>query len=78
MICSSNDPWMSASRAALWARRWGSRLIDGGALGHINAESRLGDWPFGQGQLRALAKLAGPEVQALARPDAPGGCMPGV
>lgn len=59
MISSDNDPWMSAAHAALWARRWGSSLIEAGELGHINAESGLGDWPFGLRQLHALAELAG-------------------
>ncbi|MEV4779755.1 RBBP9/YdeN family alpha/beta hydrolase [Burkholderia sp. LMU1-1-1.1] len=47
MIGSTNDPWMAAPRAALWAERWRSQFIDGGRLGHINAESGLGDWPEG-------------------------------
>ena len=47
MIGSTNDPWMAAPRAALWAERWRSQFIDGGPLGHINAESGLGDWPEG-------------------------------
>lgn len=47
MIGSTNDPWMAAPRAALWAERWHSHFINGGPLGHINAESGLGDWPRG-------------------------------
>ena len=58
MIASTDDPWMSAPRAEQWARRWGSIFVNGGALGHINAESQLGDWLFGQQQLRKLAELA--------------------
>jgi predicted alpha/beta hydrolase family esterase len=58
LIGSTNDPWMRIGNAALWAARWGSRFIDAGALGHINAESQLGDWPFGLLQLQALAELA--------------------
>ncbi|CDG81810.1 RBBP9/YdeN family alpha/beta hydrolase [Janthinobacterium agaricidamnosum] len=58
MIASDTDPWMSASSAALWAKRWGSSFINGGDLGHINSESRLGDWLFGQSQLQALVGLA--------------------
>ena len=42
LIGSRDDPWMRADHAAAWARRWGSGLIDAGALGHINAESRPG------------------------------------
>jgi predicted alpha/beta hydrolase family esterase len=54
VISSRDDPWMSAGQAALWARRWGSEVHDAGALGHINAESGLGDWPFGQKRLQLL------------------------
>ncbi len=58
MIGSSDDPWMGASCAALWSRRWGSQFVEAGALGHINAESQLGDWPFGYTRLLALAAMA--------------------
>jgi len=58
MIASTNDPWMSLEKAALWARRWGSDFVNGGALGHINAESGLGEWLFGQQQLQLLAERA--------------------
>ncbi len=60
VIGSGNDPWMRIEHAALWAGRWGSRFIDAGPLGHINAESQLGDWPFGQRQLQSLVELAEP------------------
>jgi predicted alpha/beta hydrolase family esterase len=58
MIASSDDPWISAPCAAQWAARWGSTFIDAGALGHINAESSLEDWPDGLARLQALAELA--------------------
>jgi len=58
LIASTNDPWMPLERARQWARRWGSTLIDAGALGHINAESGLGDWIFGQQQLQILVERA--------------------
>jgi predicted alpha/beta hydrolase family esterase len=58
MVGSTNDPWMAAPRAALWAQRWGSRFINGGPLGHINAESGLGDWPEGLETLYFLAEQA--------------------
>jgi predicted alpha/beta hydrolase family esterase len=47
VIGSTNDPWMTGSRAAHWADRWGSDFFNAGPLGHINAESGLGDWRFG-------------------------------
>lgn len=58
LISSTNDPWMRADQAARWARRWGSELIEAGALGHINAESGLDDWPFGQERLQLLYEQA--------------------
>jgi predicted alpha/beta hydrolase family esterase len=58
MVGSTNDPWMAAPRAELWARRWRSRFINGGPLGHINAESGLGDWPEGLETLYFLAEKA--------------------
>ena len=58
MVGSTNDPWMAAPRAEQWARRWGSRFINGGPLGHINAESGLGDWPEGLETLYFLAEKA--------------------
>lgn len=47
VIGSANDPWMSDTRAAGWAERWGSAFFNAGPLGHINADSDLGDWRFG-------------------------------
>ena len=58
MVGSTNDPWMAAPRAQQWARRWHSRFINGGPLGHINAESGLGDWPAGLQTLYFLAEKA--------------------
>jgi uncharacterized protein len=55
VVASSNDPWMRAARAVHWAQVWGSEFVEAGALGHINAESGLGDWPAGQDLLRQLA-----------------------
>ena len=54
LIGSANDPWMTAERAADWAGIWGSEFVNAGALGHINADSDLADWPFGLAQLQRL------------------------
>lgn len=56
MVASSNDPWLNPPVAQDWAERWGSRLIDLGPAGHINAESGYGPWPFGLELLRAMQK----------------------
>jgi predicted alpha/beta hydrolase family esterase len=58
MVSSANDPWMRAEAAAAWAARWSSELVEGGRLGHINADSGLGDWPAGTALLRRLLDLA--------------------
>lgn len=54
LVASTNDPYGTFSFAANCARAWRCRLIDAGALGHINAQSGLGDWPEG---LRVLEEL---------------------
>ena len=58
LVGSANDPWMEGRRASQWAARWGSAFVNLGALGHINAESGLGDWPAGLSLLRELAATA--------------------
>lgn len=54
LVASTNDPYCSFERAAYFASAWGARLVNAGALGHINADSGLGDWPQGQALLQAL------------------------
>lgn len=58
VIGSSNDPWMTLSGAAEWAGIWGCEFVNAGALGHINAESGLEDWPFGLEQFQRLMRSA--------------------
>jgi predicted alpha/beta hydrolase family esterase len=65
LVSSRDDPWMRPDHAALWARRWGSVLVDVGPLGHINAESGLGDWQFGQDALQLLYERAHNERPAM-------------
>ena len=66
LVSSRDDPWMRAGRAARWAERWGSLHIDAGARGHINAESQLGHWQFGQEALHLLYERAHNHDPALA------------
>ncbi|HKY36325.1 MAG TPA: alpha/beta hydrolase [Polyangiaceae bacterium] len=56
VVASRNDPYGSFELSARCARAWGSELSDVGALGHINADSGLGDWPEGE---RLLSDLLG-------------------
>ena len=47
VIASRNDDRVSFDRAEIFARAWGSTLVDAGNLGHIGSVSKLGLWPFG-------------------------------
>lgn len=47
IIASSNDPWMTDSKAAYWALQWGADFLRLKNVGHINSESNLGFWPEG-------------------------------
>ncbi|MDM0046736.1 alpha/beta hydrolase [Variovorax dokdonensis] len=58
MVAADNDPFCSAERSRDMARDWGANYIDAGPLGHINAESGLGDWSEGRHLLEDL--LASP------------------
>jgi predicted alpha/beta hydrolase family esterase len=55
VVASSDDYYVSPARAALFAERWGSSLVEIGNKGHINGESGLGDWPEGYALLQKLA-----------------------
>lgn len=54
VVASSNDPYGGLECGAAYASAWGSRFIDGGALGHINAASGLGEWHDGFSLLQSL------------------------
>ena len=53
LIASSDDPWLSAEQARLWAGRWGCgwHLLNG--AGHINAEAGFGPLPLAQRWVQA-------------------------
>ncbi|HYD60763.1 MAG TPA: alpha/beta hydrolase [Noviherbaspirillum sp.] len=65
VVGSRDDPWMTKERAARWAAQWESEFVDAGALGHINADSGLGDWMFGQTLLGRLAEAPGRAMSTL-------------
>lgn len=62
LIASRDDTYASIDDARGMARTWGARFIDGGRLGHINAESELGLWPQGLSLLGRLLRVATPRV----------------
>ncbi len=54
VVASSDDPFGSVAYARRCAADWGSAFVEIGAVGHINAESDLGDWPAGFALLEQL------------------------
>jgi predicted alpha/beta hydrolase family esterase len=57
IVASTSDPFSTIDYARLRARQWGSRLVEVGPLGHINASSGVGEWPKGWSLLQEfLAK----------------------
>jgi hypothetical protein len=54
VVASSDDPYVSLSRARAFASAWGSRFVDAGAAGHLNSDSGLGDWGAGRALLAEL------------------------
>lgn len=67
LAASRDDPYIRFERARRLARIWRSRFVDAGWLGHINADSGVHDWPFGQFLLRQLKAAVEPLNQPLAR-----------
>lgn len=55
LVGSRNDPYCGFERAQAMAHAWGSRFVDLGEAGHINAQTGLGDWPQGHAWLLELA-----------------------
>lgn len=68
VVASRDDPYASFDRARRFADTWGSSFVDAGAAGHINANSGLGDWRFGQVLLdEIVARPASPDASARYR-----------
>ena len=58
IIASSNDPWLTETKAAFWALQWGADYFRFKDVGHINSSSNLQDWPEGISQLQKLLREA--------------------
>ncbi|WP_454886601.1 RBBP9/YdeN family alpha/beta hydrolase [Sphingomonas oryzagri] len=69
LVASRNDRYVAFTRLAGLADAWGAELIDVGRLGHINAESDLGDWPQGRALLDRL--VSGHSAAPIVHPAAP-------
>ena len=51
LIASRNDEYSSYERSIEFADAWGSRIVDLGNAGHINAAAGYGVWPEGHAML---------------------------
>jgi predicted alpha/beta hydrolase family esterase len=58
VVASSDDPYGAVPFSQACASAWGSRWVDIGPRGHINADSGLGDWNDGRSWLASLCKPA--------------------
>lgn len=58
LVASRNDPYASFEASNRLAAMWGSTFVDAGELGHINADSGIGEWTDG---IRLLASLVAQE-----------------
>jgi predicted alpha/beta hydrolase family esterase len=56
LIASSNDPWLTESKAAYLALQWGTDFLRLKNVGHINSQSNLGIWPEGLRELELLIR----------------------
>ena len=57
VVASANDPFGSLAHAEHCAKAWGSRFVDIGQAGHINADSGHGEWDEGYALLQQFAGL---------------------
>jgi predicted alpha/beta hydrolase family esterase len=60
IVASTDDPYGDIDFAHRCADDWGSRFINIGNAGHINASSGLGEWEAGQDLLRDLRRAPVP------------------
>ncbi|WP_321889836.1 RBBP9/YdeN family alpha/beta hydrolase [Paraburkholderia bannensis] len=58
VVASTDDPYGGVAFSQQCAQAWGSRWMDVGARGHINAESGLADWPQGFDWLMSMKPAA--------------------
>jgi uncharacterized protein len=58
VIASSDDPWMTETKAAYWSLLWGADYLRIKNVGHINSQSNLGVWSEGVHLLHQLVRKA--------------------
>jgi uncharacterized protein len=61
VAASTNDPLGRYERIATLAQAWGSRLVNVGAVGHLNPAAGYGEWPQARQFIGELVQL--PDVR---------------
>ena len=56
VAASANDPLGRLDRVEGLAQAWGSRVVNLGAVGHLNPAAGYGPWPKAEELLRELAR----------------------
>jgi len=64
VVSSDNDTWCALQRGHALAKTWGSRFLNAGACGHINADAGFGSWSLGEELLAELLSAPAPELPA--------------
>ncbi len=54
VLASSDDPFGSVEHAKAQSREWGAGFVQLGRLGHVSADSEIGDWEEGRRLLDAF------------------------
>jgi len=55
MAVSTDDPLCKFERGIELARQWGSRVVNLGAVGHVNPASGFGEWPRAEALIQEFA-----------------------
>ena len=66
LVGSHNDEYMRLRDLRHLAKAWGSSFADAGRIGHINADSGIGEWQFGQFLVGQLIQRAAHTKRAAA------------
>ncbi|NIJ36836.1 hypothetical protein FHR22_001485 [Sphingopyxis panaciterrae] len=62
VVASDNDPYAKTSHVWRLSRQWDARFVNAGPFGHINADSGIADWPYGQYLLASLQPAPAPAL----------------
>jgi predicted alpha/beta hydrolase family esterase len=60
VVASTDDPYAHIERSRAFAQAWGSRLVEIGDAGHINADRGYGEWPEGERLLEEFCRDLNP------------------